>query len=148
MVQQLRELNQRAYEYMHRDGQIAEDDFFSAEQNARLVKNAEEYYRSMFQDRVSTWNLRDRHMAETLYALSAHLDGRFDKSKIVVWAHNSHLGNARATERSRYGEWNLGQLVRERFPRAVLVGLLIIQARSRQRRIGAVRTRARAFVRP
>ena len=122
VVQQLRELNQRAYEYMHRDGQIAEDDFFSAEQNARLVKNAEEYYRSMFQDRVSTWNLRDRHMAETVHALAAHLDGRFGKSKIVVWAHNSHLGNARATERSRYGEWNLGQLVRERFPRAVLVG--------------------------
>ena len=105
VVQQLRELNQRAYEYMHRDGQIAEDAFFSAEQNARLVKNAEEYYRSMFQARVSTWNLRDRHMAETLHALAAHLDGRFGKSKIVVWAHNSHLGNARATERSRYGEW-------------------------------------------
>lgn len=122
VVQQLHELNRQAYEYLHRDGQVAEDEFFSAEQNARVVKNAEEYYRSMFQARINTWNLRDRHMAETLYALAAHLDCRFGTSKIVVWAHNSHLGNARATERSRYGEWNLGQLVRERYSNAVLVG--------------------------
>ena len=114
--------NRRAYEYMHRDGQVAEDEFFSAEQNARLVKNAEEYYRGMFQNRINTWNLRDAHMAETLYALAGHLDRRFGKSRIVVWAHNSHLGNARATDRSRYGEWNLGQLVRERDSQAVLVG--------------------------
>ena len=99
-AQQLAELHRRAYEYMHRDGQIAEDDFLSAEQNARLVKNAEEYYRDMFQGRVNTWNLRDRHMAETLDALTAHLHRRFGKSKIVVWANNSHLGDARATERS------------------------------------------------
>src|SRR2546421_3713570 len=122
VVQQLKDLQQRSYEYLHRDGQVAEDDFFSAEQNARLVRNAEEYYRAMFQNRVSTWNLRDRHMAETLNALAAHLDRRFGRSKIVVWAHNSHLGNARATERSRYGEWNLGQLVRERYAQSVLIG--------------------------
>jgi erythromycin esterase-like protein len=122
VVQQLRDLQRRAYEYLHRDGQIAEDDFLSAEQNARLVKNAEEYYRAMFQGRVNTWNLRDRHMAETLHALSAHLDRRFGTGKIIVWAHNSHLGDARATDRTDYGEWNLGQLVRERYPRSVLVG--------------------------
>src|SRR5436190_14234450 len=122
VVQQLKELQRRAYEYLHRDGQAAEDDFFSAEQNAKLVQDAEEYYRGMFQGRVNTWNLRDRHMAETLHALSAHLDHRFGQSKIVVWAHNSHLGNARATDRSRYGEWNLGQLVRERYSQSVLVG--------------------------
>jgi erythromycin esterase-like protein len=116
VVQQLIDLRRRTYEYMHRDGHIAEDDFFSAEQNARLVRNAEEYYRSMFRGRVSTWNLRDRHMAETLHALSAHLDRRFGRSKIVVWAHNSHLGDARATEMGRHGEWNVGQLVRERYP--------------------------------
>jgi len=68
VVQQLIDLRRRTYEYMHRDGHIAEDDFFSAEQNARLVRNAEEYYRSMFRGRVSTCNLRDRHMAETLHA--------------------------------------------------------------------------------
>jgi erythromycin esterase-like protein len=122
VVQQLIDLQRRAYEYLHRDGRIAEDEFFSAEQNARLVRNAEEYYRGMFQGRVNTWNLRDRHMAETLHALAAHLDRRFGRSKIVVWAHNSHLGNARATDRTQHGEWNLGQLVRERYAQAVLIG--------------------------
>ena len=123
VVQQLVDLQRRTYEYMHRDGYVAEDEFFSAEQNARLVRNAEEYYRSMFRGRVSTWNLRDRHMAETLHALSAHLDRRLGASKIVVWAHNSHLGDARATEMGKHGEWNLGQLVRERYPHAAfLVG--------------------------
>jgi erythromycin esterase-like protein len=123
VIQQLTDLQQRGYyEYLHRDGQVAEDEFFSAEQNARLVKNAEEYYRGMFQGRVNTWNLRDLHMAETLHALAAHLERRFERAKIVVWAHNSHLGNARATERSRNGEWNLGQLVRERYAQSVLVG--------------------------
>jgi erythromycin esterase-like protein len=122
VVRQLKDLQRRAFEYLHRDGRVAEDEFFSAEQNARLVRNAEEYYRGMFQGRVNTWNLRDRHMAETLHALSAHLDSRFGRGRIVVWAHNSHLGNARATDRSKYGEWNLGQLVRERYVQSVLVG--------------------------
>lgn len=116
VVQQLSEIRRRAYEYMHRDGWVAEDDFFSAEQNARLVRNAEEYYRAMFRGRVSSWNLRDRHMAETLYALAAWLERRFGRSKIVVWEHNSHLGDARATAMSRRGEYNVGQLVRERYP--------------------------------
>src|SRR5260370_6415948 len=122
VVHQLQELQRRAYEYIHRDGVVAQDEFFSAEQNARLIKNAEEYYRGMFQGRVNTWNLRDRHMAETLHALAAHLEERFGEAKIVVWAHNSHLGNARATDRSRYGEWNVGQLIRERYSQTVLVG--------------------------
>jgi erythromycin esterase-like protein len=123
VVQQLIELQRRIYEYLHRDGHMAEDDFFSAEQNARLVRNAEEYYRSMFRGRVNTWNLRDRHMAETLHALLAHLDRRYGRSKVVVWAHNSHLGDARATEMGERGEWNLGQLVRERYPgNSFLVG--------------------------
>src|SRR5207247_6367615 len=121
-VHQLQELQRRAYDYVHRDGVVAQDEFFSAEQNARLIKSAEEYYRGMFQGRVNTWNLRDRHRAETLHALAAHLEQRFGKARIIVWAHNSHLGNARATDRSQYGEWNLGQLVRERYSQAVLVG--------------------------
>ena len=116
VVQQLSDLRRRAYEYMHRDGYVAEDDFFSAEQNARLVRNAEEYYRSMFRGRVSSWNLRDRHMAETLHALAAWLERRHGFSKIVVWEHNSHLGDARATEMGRRGECNVGQLARERYP--------------------------------
>src|SRR5205807_5034924 len=80
-----------------------------------LVRDAEEYYRSMFGGRTSSWNLRDRHMAETLHALSTHLNQRYGRSRIVVWEHNSHLGDARATEMSGRGEWNVGQLVRERY---------------------------------
>jgi erythromycin esterase-like protein len=91
------------------------DDFFDAEQNARLVKNAEEYYRSMFRGRVSSWNLRDQHMFETLQELTSHLGAGGHAAKIVVWAHNSHLGDARATEMGDAGELNLGQLVREHF---------------------------------
>jgi erythromycin esterase-like protein len=102
---------------------VAEDELFFAEQNARLVKNAERYYRSMFQSRVSSWNLRDQHMAETLNALLAHLSKRQPQAKIVVWEHNSHLGDARATQMGDGGELNVGQLVRERYGReAVLIG--------------------------
>jgi len=111
-ISQWIEMRQRAADLAQRDGQVARDAFFFAEQNARLVKNAEEYYRAMFHERISSWNLRDTHMAETLDALSYHLG---PKSKIVVWAHNSHLGDARATEMGQQGELNLGQLVRERY---------------------------------
>ncbi|MDQ3135714.1 MAG: erythromycin esterase family protein, partial [Acidobacteriota bacterium] len=113
----------RAAEYASRDGRVAAAEFFFAEQNARLVKNAEEYYRSMFRRRVSSWNLRDQHMAETLGHLVAHLEGQGQQAKIVVWEHNSHLGDARATEMGERGELNVGQLVRERYgDDAVLVG--------------------------
>jgi erythromycin esterase-like protein len=101
----------------------AGEEHFYAEQNARLVKNAEEYYRTMFRGRVSSWNLRDSHMAETLEVLTRHLGARGRAPKIVVWAHNSHLGDARATQMGDEGEWNLGQLVREKSPgEAFLVG--------------------------
>jgi erythromycin esterase-like protein len=103
---------------------LAAEEAFDAEQNARLVMNAEAYYRSMYLSDVSSWNLRDRHMMETLNELEHHL-GRQGESKprIVLWAHNSHLGDARATEMGRRGELNLGQLVRERHGAdAVLVG--------------------------
>ncbi len=119
-IGQWMEMRRRAADLAGRDGRVAQDAFFFAEQNARLVKNAEEYYRAMFQERVSSWNLRDSHMAETLDALTHHLG---PKSKIVVWAHNSHLGDARATEMGHRGELNLGQLVRQRYGKdAVLVG--------------------------
>jgi erythromycin esterase-like protein len=102
----------------HRD-----DELFFAEQNARLVRNAEAYYRSMFRGRVSSWNLRDTHMMETLQALIERGTQRGRPEKIAVWAHNSHLGDARATEMGAQGELNLGQLVRERYPEdAVLIG--------------------------
>lgn len=123
VVHQLTELRRRAADYARRDGRVAADEFFYAEQNARLVKNAEQYYRSMFYGRASSWNLRDRHMAETLEALVAHLgDGR-RAPRVVLWAHNSHLGDARATDMAERGELNIGQLVREMHRRdAVLVG--------------------------
>ena len=115
VVNQLVDLQRRAYEYMNRDGFVARDEYFYAEQNARLVINAEEYYREMFRGRVSSWNLRDRHMVETLSALAPHLEMQGQPPKIVVWAHNSHLGDARATDMNTRGEWNVGQLVREKF---------------------------------
>jgi erythromycin esterase-like protein len=123
-LQQLVDLQRRAADLSARDGRIPEDEFFFAEQNARLVKNAEEYYRSMFRGRVSSWNLRDRHMAETLDALIAYFDRkRGGRTKAVVWAHNSHIGDARATSMGDAGEWNLGQLARERYDAdAILVG--------------------------
>jgi erythromycin esterase-like protein/predicted phosphoribosyltransferase len=123
VISQLVELQRRAMEYAQRDGHVAEDELFYAEQNARLVKNAEAYYRSMFLEEVSSWNLRDRHMVETLDALVAHLGRQGGRAKLVVWAHNSHLGDARATQMGQRGELNVGQLTRERYGRdAVLVG--------------------------
>ncbi len=76
VISQLIDLQRSAAEYARRDGRLAADDFFYAEQNARLVKNAEQYYRTMFRSRVSSWNLRDRHMAETLDALLDHFGAR------------------------------------------------------------------------
>ncbi len=112
---QLQQLQQRAAEYAAKEGPSAGDEYFYAQQNARLIINAEEYYRTMFRGRVSSWNLRDRHMADTLDALVGHLGERSGQpAKVVVWEHNSHIGDARATETSRLGEWNVGQLVRER----------------------------------
>jgi erythromycin esterase-like protein len=93
------------------------DDLFSAEQNARVVRNAEEFHREEKRGEVSTWNLRDRHMVATMAALQNYLYQRNGHDNIVVWAHNSHVGDARATGRARYGEWNMGQLVREHWPR-------------------------------
>jgi erythromycin esterase-like protein len=114
VVEQLVELQRRAPYAGSNDDQDAVDDFFSAEQNARLVANAEEYYRSMFRGRVSSWNLRDTHMADTLDALAAHLQRQGRAGRVVVWAHNSHLGDARATEMGAGGELNVGQLARQR----------------------------------
>jgi erythromycin esterase-like protein len=118
VISQWTEMRRRAADLAKRDGRMERDAFFFAEQNARLVKNAEEYYRSMFHERVSSWNLRDTHMAETLDALVHHLGA---KAKVVVWAHNSHLGDARATEMGQRGELNLGQLVRQRYGEEVML---------------------------
>lgn len=114
VTRELISLRQRRADLLQRDGIAASDEFFYAEQNARLARNAEEYYRTMFRGRVASWNLRDQHMAETLEQLLEHLRHRGQPPKVVVWAHNSHLGDARATYMGDIGELNLGQLTRER----------------------------------
>ncbi|HET7697988.1 MAG TPA: erythromycin esterase family protein [Vicinamibacterales bacterium] len=114
VVRQLVQLRQRAAEYAARDGRIAADEYFAAEQNARVVCDAEAYYRAMFRGGAAAWNLRDRHMMATLEALFEHAARQQRPARIVVWAHNSHLGDARATSVAARGELNLGQLARER----------------------------------
>ena len=123
VIAQLIDLRRAAGDYARRDGRVAADDLFFAQQNALVVANAEAYYRAMFADDASSWNMRDRHMADVLAALTSHLDREHGRSKVVVWAHNSHVGDARATEMGQLGELNLGQLARQRFGTdAVLVG--------------------------
>lgn len=123
VVSQLVDLRRRAADYLARDGMVVEDEQFFAEENARLVVNAEEYYRELFGRRVNTWNLRDRHMVDVLEALLEHLSRRGPPARAVVWAHNSHVGDARATEQRDQGELDLGQLARERWgDAAALVG--------------------------
>jgi erythromycin esterase-like protein len=115
VLEQLRELHQRELDHPDKDPER----LFHALQNARLVRNAEAYYRSMFGGRAASWNLRDRHMLETVQALEAHL-GRHGKSvRLAIWAHNSHLGDASATEMGERGEWNLGQLLRQHYGQEV-----------------------------
>ncbi|MFZ5562319.1 MAG: erythromycin esterase family protein [Pseudomonadota bacterium] len=123
VVAQLAELQRRRGEFAARTAGDGDEAFF-AEQNARLVRNAERYYRTMYLSSVSSWNLRDQHMMETLQALVAHQTAQGRTPRVVIWAHNSHLGDARATEMGRHRrELNLGQLVRQRYGRdAVLVG--------------------------
>ena len=122
VVRQLREMNERT-SHMSTLAGMERDEAFHAQQNARLVQNAEEYYRTMFHRRVSSWNLRDSHMVETLQALDRHLGATGNAPRIAVWAHNSHLGDASATEMGDAGEWNVGQLMRDRYAGdAVLIG--------------------------
>jgi erythromycin esterase-like protein len=123
VLEQLVELRRHAGDYLRSDGLVAEDRYFLAEQNATVVADAEEYYRTMFGGPAPSWNLRDRHMADTLDQLQVHLARHGDAGKIVVWEHNSHVGDARSTEMAQRGELNLGQLMRERHAHdAVLVG--------------------------
>ena len=104
----LRELHARHREYAEHDGER----FLDAMQNARLIANAEEYYRTMFYGSRSAWNMRDTHMFETLEHLLGH---HGEGSRCVVWAHNSHVGDSEATDMSRRGEFNIGRLCRARF---------------------------------
>jgi len=98
-------------------------DGFSVAQNAFLATNAERYYRKMFGERAAWWNLRSRHMVDMLEDLAEHLGQSAGQSKVVVWAHNLHVGDARATETGRQGGLSVGQILRARYGRdVVLVG--------------------------
>ncbi|MFN2527067.1 MAG: erythromycin esterase family protein [Actinomycetota bacterium] len=115
VIAQLIELQQSVATYRSRDGRLEPDEHFHGLQNARLVKNAERYYRTMYRGGTSSWNLRDTHMADTLEEFIEFLERSSAPAKVVVWAHNSHIGDARATRVGSRGELNLGQLARERF---------------------------------
>lgn len=115
VVDELVDLRRQAAAILSRDGLAAEDEYFFAEQNARLAHNAERYYRAMYQGRASSWNLRDEHMAETLTSLVNHLQSALGSHKVVVWEHNSHVGDARSTQLGEGGELNVGQLARQRW---------------------------------
>jgi protein-L-isoaspartate(D-aspartate) O-methyltransferase len=104
----LKGLLEERLRYSKADG----DRFFDAARNATVITEAERYYRAMYRGSRESWNIRDRHMYETLLALLEH---RGPESRAVIWAHNSHVGNATATEFAMHGELNLGQLVREKF---------------------------------
>jgi len=113
------DLRERGEDYLKGVGGLIDgDELFYAKQNAKLVANAEEYYRKMYHGDESTWNLRDSHMAECVASL---LDFHNEKhphvtNKLIIWAHNSHLGDARFTDKGRRrGEHNVGQLIREHF---------------------------------
>jgi len=130
VVAQLVELRRRSDAYLRRDGWVAEDELFFAEQNALVVRDAEEYYQQMYRAGPSSWNLRDRHMAATLDALVEHLDRQHRHAKVVVWEHNSHVGDARATAMGAQGELNVGQLARQRYgSESLLVGFTTYEGR-------------------
>ncbi|MGR4067385.1 erythromycin esterase family protein [Halomonas sp. LR3S48] len=124
-VRLLADLLEKSAGYLGEDGPRSRDEQFFAEQNARVVVNAEHYYRAMFGSRVDTWNLRDEHMTDTIVELREHLRRQGGQGKLVVWAHNSHLGDASFTDMGWHrGQHNVGQLVRHRFgaDQALLVG--------------------------
>lgn len=109
-------------EYLQALGSTKKDELFSTMQNTRLIKNAEAYYRTMFDGKASSWNIRDQHMVETIIEVDRHLSKELNApAKIIVWAHNSHLGDARATQQSLSGELNVGQLMRQRYTSEVFL---------------------------
>ena len=116
------DLQRRSADRSQKDA-LSRDEYFFAEQNALLVRSAEEYYRTMFRGGPQSWNLRDRHMASAIEAIRNNLSAWDRPARLAVWAHNSHLGDARATQMGRRGEVNVGQLMRERFPgKTCLIG--------------------------
>ncbi|MGZ3410985.1 MAG: protein-L-isoaspartate(D-aspartate) O-methyltransferase [Xanthobacteraceae bacterium] len=116
VVRALKELLEKRVAYVQHDGER----FFDAVQNARLVTDAERFYRIMYYGSRASWNLRDEHMFNTLKDLQTFYGSN---SKAIVWAHNSHVGDSAATEMASRGEHNIGHLCRQEFGnKAYLVG--------------------------
>src|SRR5690606_28126398 len=112
-VDQLLDMIQKAELHVRGGGLSALDEELVAQQNARVVRKAEQYYRAMFGGHADTWNLRDNHMTETIEHLRDHLRATGRSDRVVIWAHNTHVGDARATEMGEHGQLNVGQLLRE-----------------------------------
>lgn len=118
IIEQILLLQKDRIEYLKKDGFPRIDAQFCAEQNAKIVRNAAFYYEALFTGSVNTWNLRDSHMFDTIEALAKHLTGsRQRETKIIVWAHNSHIGDAQATDMGARGEYNIGALIRAKYPK-------------------------------
>ncbi len=113
VIEQIKDLHRNSFEFLRADGAKAHAAFFNAERNAHVIKNAEHYYRSFFFSNPATsWNIRDTHMFETAVAIHDHTAKTVKQPKIIIWAHNSHIGNAAATQMASLGELNLGQLIK------------------------------------
>lgn len=125
VIRQLLTLRDKSSAYTKLNDAASEDDHFQAEQNARLVHSAESYYRQLFDPRISTWNVRENHMIDTLDNLKCYLARLTQRpAKFAVWEHNIHLGDARATCMAGRGQNNVGQLARERYGnRCALIGM-------------------------
>ena len=124
VTEQFREMEERYRAWLAQSNRERNDDLFSAYQNARVVMNGEAYWRESYRREFSTWNLRDQHMADTIHALAGYFDAIGNQtSKIVVWAHNTHQGDAAMTAMGEAGELNVGHLMRKAFDgKTVLVG--------------------------
>jgi erythromycin esterase-like protein len=122
---QLCELRHNASEYIKKEYPNAEESYFYAKQNASVIHHAEEYYRSIIHDNPDSWNIRNKHMFETLEELKLYLARKLGRTPhIVVWAHNAHIGNARATEMHKRGEFNIGQLIKDKYKdESLLIGI-------------------------
>ena len=116
VVHLLKEIRQKLSSY-----NTDHENVFSAEQNALVTVNAEKYYRAMIKGGPHSWNVRDRHMADTLTRL---LKFHGKNSKVIVWEHNTHIGDARATDMTIEGMFNIGELARLEYPAedVILVG--------------------------
>jgi erythromycin esterase-like protein len=110
LVQMRQNLSRFTGEWEFRDM----EEWLGATENARAVVDAEEYYRTMFSDPTGSWNLRERHMADTADFLLSHLDDYQSPARVIIWAHNSHVGDSRATDMGTRGDYTLGRYMRER----------------------------------